>query len=88
MVDAIRTTEKALGTVHYGLTEQQGNSRVFRRSLFAVREIQAGEAFTAENMRSIRPGNGLHPRHADELLGHSAACHIEHGTPLSWEHVR
>jgi len=87
MVDAIRTTEKALGNVHYGLTERQAKSRVFRRSLFAVRDIQAGEVFTADNIRSIRPAHGLRPRHFEELLGKRAACDLERGTPLIWEHV-
>lgn len=84
MVDAIRTAEKALGVVDYGVSEAQVNSRVFRRSLFAVKDIAAGEKFSAENIRSIRPGNGLHTRHLDEIIGKRATAAIDRGTPLAW----
>ena len=87
MVDAVRVVEKALGTVHYGVTERETGSRVFRRSLFAVRDIETGQELTAENVRSIRPGYGMHPRHLEELLGRRTACNIPRGTPLSWQHV-
>lgn len=87
MVDAIRTAEKALGSVKYGLTERQTKSRVFRRSLFSVRDVRAGEVLTDMNVRCIRPAYGLHPRHMAEVLGKTAACDIERGTPLSWLHV-
>jgi pseudaminic acid synthase len=85
MVEAIRTVEKALGKVHYGITEQEAKSRVFRRSLFVVKDMKAGEMFTEENVRSIRPGHGLHPRHLNDVLGRRAAQDIKRGTPLSWE---
>jgi N-acetylneuraminate synthase len=85
MVEAIRTVEKALGKVHYGITEQEAKSRVFRRSLFVVKDMKAGEMFTEENVRSIRPGYGLHPRHLNDVLGRRAARDIKRGTPLSWE---
>jgi pseudaminic acid synthase len=85
MVEAIRTVEKALGKVHYGITEQEAKSRVFRRSLFVVKDMKAGEMFTEENVRSIRPGYGLHPRHLKDVLGRRAARDIKRGTPLSWE---
>jgi sialic acid synthase SpsE len=84
-VEAIRTVEKALGKVHYGITEQEAKSRVFRRSLFVVKDMKAGEMFTEENVRSIRPGYGLHPRHLNDVLGRRAARDIKRGTPLSWE---
>jgi pseudaminic acid synthase len=87
MVDAVRITEKALGTVHFGIEEKEASSRVFRRSLFVVQDVKRGEAFTPENVRSIRPGYGLHTRHARDVLGRRAACDIERGTPLSWELV-
>ena len=87
MVEAIRTADKALGRVHYGVTEEEAKSRVFRRSLFAVKHIKAGEIFTVENIRSIRPGHGLHPRHLKNILGKRAGYNIERGTPLSWEHM-
>lgn len=87
MVDAVRTAEKALGQIHFGLSQKEASSRVFRRSLFVVQDVKRGDLFTAENVRSIRPGHGLHTRHLPEVLGRRAACDIERGTPLSWELV-
>jgi pseudaminic acid synthase len=87
MVDAVRVTEKALGGIHFGLTEGERSSRVFRRSLFVVRAVRQGETFSEENVRSIRPGHGLHTRHLPQIVGQRAACDIERGTPLSWELV-
>jgi len=87
MVEAVRIAEKALGMVHYGVSEREAGSQVFRRSLFVVRDMKAGEMFTAENVRSIRPGYGLHTRHLDEIIGRRASQEIKRGTPLSWEHV-
>lgn len=84
MADAIRTTEKALGAVHYGLTPKEAESRVFRRSLFATKDIKAGEVFSRENVRSIRPGHGLHPRHLEDVIGKRASRAILRGDPLSW----
>ncbi len=87
LVDAVRIAEKALGQVHFGLSEKEEASRAFRRSLFVVEDVKQGEVFTAQNVRSIRPGNGLHTRHLNDVLGKSAAQSIERGTPLSWEFV-
>ncbi len=87
MVDAIRVAEKALGKVHYGVSEQEAQSSTFRRSLFVVRDMEAGEMFTPENVRSIRPGNGLHTRHLNEIIGKYTTHNIERGTPLTWDLV-
>jgi N-acetylneuraminate synthase len=87
MVAAIRTAEKALGAVRYEVSEREAKSRVFRRSLFVVRDMKAGEVFTAENVRSIRPGHGLPPRYLPDVLGKRAARDIQRGTPLCWELV-
>jgi len=87
MVDAVRTAEKALGEVHFGVSEREGRSRIFRRSLFVVRDVRKGETFTAQNVRSIRPAHGLHTRHLEEVLGKSAKQDIARGTPLSWDLV-
>ena len=57
----------------------------FRRSLFAVRDVRAGETFTADNVRSIRPGQGLPPKYLPKILGRKAAKSIAAGTPLAWE---
>jgi N-acetylneuraminate synthase len=86
-VDAIRVVEKAQGQVHFGFSQNEESSRVFRRSLFVVENLKRGELFTAENVRSIRPGHGLHTRHLEEIIGQRAARDIERGTPLSWELV-
>jgi len=88
MVDAVRVTEAALGAVSYQLTEKERESRVFRRSLFVVKPVKAGEPFTAENVRSIRPAHGLEPRHWKTVLAGRAACDLEPGTPLEWRHFR
>lgn len=85
MVDGVRVTEKSLGTVHFGCSPKEANGRTFRRSLFVVQDIKAGEPFTSENVRSIRPAHGLHTRHLGEVLGKRAATDIERGTPLSWD---
>jgi pseudaminic acid synthase len=87
MVEAVRTAEKALGEVHFGLSQKEEASRVFRRSLFVVQDVKRGEAFTPVNVRSIRPGHGLHTRHLGEVLGKRAVRDIERGTPLSWDLV-
>ena len=87
MVGGVRTAEKALGSVHFGVSDREGRSRVFRRSLFVVRDLKKGEKFSSENVRSIRPGDGLHTRHLAEVLGKTAALDIAQGTPLSWDLV-
>lgn len=87
MVEAIRTAERAMGQVHYGVSEREATSKVFRRSLFVVQDIAMGEVFTEANVRSIRPGHGLAPKHLSEVLGRYATHDIERGTPVSWEMV-
>lgn len=85
MVEAVRITEVALGSVHYGITEKDAKSRMLRRSLFVVEDVKAGDEFTSENVRSIRPGYGLHTRYLDDVMGRTASQDIDRGTPLSWE---
>jgi N-acetylneuraminate synthase len=87
MVKAIRTAESALGEVHFGVTPDEAKTFPFRRSLFIVRDMKRGEIFNSGNIRSIRPGYGLHTRHMDEVLGAHASCDIAAGTPLSWDLV-
>lgn len=84
MVDAVRTAEKALGSVQFACGPREANSLKFRRSLFVVEDVKKGDLFTKQNVRSIRPADGLHPRHLNEVLGKRAACDVERGTPLSW----
>lgn len=87
MVDAIRTTEAALGRVSYEVGAREAKSRVFRRSLYVVEDVRAGEPFTEKNVRSIRPGDGLPPRHLGEVIGRRAARDIARGVPLAWDLV-
>jgi N-acetylneuraminate synthase len=87
MVGSIRVAERALGEIHFGLVAKEEANRSLRRSLFVVQSMKRGEAFTPVNVRSIRPGNGLHTRHLNDVLGKHAARDIERGTPLSWELV-
>ncbi len=85
MVTGIRIMEKAIGTSAYALTDKQVKERNGSRSLFAVKDIRTGEALTPENVRSIRPGYGLHTMYYEEVLGKKALCDIAKGTPLAWE---
>jgi N-acetylneuraminate synthase len=85
MVAGIRMIEKAMGSARWAVGETEARSRVFRRSLFTVKPIRAGERLTRENVRSIRPGYGLAPKHLEEVLRRSAAVDIPRGTPLRWE---
>jgi pseudaminic acid synthase len=87
MVEAVRIAEKALGKVHFGCSPKEASSRVFRRSLFVVKDVKRGELFSENNVRSIRPGHGLHTRHLPEVLGKHASRDIERGTPLQWDLV-
>ena len=88
MVKSVREVEKALGKVSYDLTEKMKRSRELSRSIFVVKNIKGGEVFTAENIRSIRPSYGLHPKYLKEILGKQAACDIKKGTPLKWELIK
>jgi sialic acid synthase SpsE len=85
MATEIRTAEKALGQVCFQPTPQEQESRRFRRSLFVVNDIQAGELFTADNVRSIRPGHGLPPQYLPTIIGKRAGTYLKKGTPLTWD---
>ncbi len=87
MVKSVREAEKALGEVSYDLTEKMKKSRELSRSLFVVKDIKAGETFTEENIRSIRPGYGLPLKYLKDILGKKSTQPIKKGTPLSWELV-
>jgi sialic acid synthase SpsE len=88
MTQAIRAVEQALGRVSYGpIPEEQPNLR-FRRSLFVVQNVKAGEAFTDANVRIIRPGDGLPPKDIERVIGKRATSDITRGTPLTWDLVK
>ena len=83
MVKAVREAEKAIGVVDYNLTEKQIKGRDFCRSLYVVEDIKAGEAITEKNVRSIRPGFGLHPKYYHSILGKILKNNIDKGSPLT-----
>jgi len=84
LVCSIRDVEKAVGKVNYQLTPKVEKSKVFARSLFIVKDVKAGETLTEGNVRSIRPGYGLHPKYYKEILGKKFRKDFEKGTPLDW----
>jgi pseudaminic acid synthase len=85
MVEEIRKVESALGKITYELTPQAKKNIRGRRSLYVSKEIVQGETFSKENIKSVRPGLGLHPKHFEELLGKKAAQNISKGERLSWQ---
>ena len=87
MVQAVRDAEQALGEVSYKISEKESASRIFRRSLFVVKDVKAGEELTAKNVRSIRPGHGLAPKYYEKVIGEVAVKDISIGTPLSWDDI-
>ncbi len=87
MVESIRNAEKALGSVTYQLSKVGKKSRELSRSLFVVEDIKKGEKITEKNVRSIRPGFGLHPKYLPKVLGKKAKKDIKRGTPLSLTHI-
>jgi sialic acid synthase SpsE len=78
---------QAIGTVAYGPTEREKASLQFRRSLYVSADMKAGELFTPENLRIVRPGNGLAPKYFDMILGRAVKADAKKGTPVSWELV-
>lgn len=85
MVSRIREVEKSIGRVKYELSEKGKQNRHFAKSLFFVKDMKAGDFITAENMKAIRPGNGVHPKYYNELLGKRVKRDIQLGTPVDWD---
>jgi len=85
MVEAIRATEKLLGKVDYSMSEKKLQNRRFSRSLYVAKDIKKGEVFTEENIRSVRPGYGMHPKHLKEILGKKAQKNFAFGDSLKLE---
>lgn len=75
----------AMGQVFYGVQEAEKKSLRFKRSLYVVKDVQAGDTFTADNLRVIRPGDGMQPKYYETILGKKASQDIKAGTPLTWE---
>ncbi|MBL94493.1 MAG: Pseudaminic acid synthase [Alphaproteobacteria bacterium MarineAlpha3_Bin5] len=84
MVEEIRAVEQAMGTVKYSISDTEQSAVRFRRSLFAVKDIKAGEVLTDQNIRSIRPADGMHTRYLQEVIGRTAKVDIMKGMPLNW----
>ena len=87
MVKAVREAEKAIGVVDYTLTEKQAKGRDFSRSLYIAEDMKAGEIFTDKNLRSVRPGFGLHPKYYNEIIGKKSNQDLEKGTPMKLNYI-
>lgn len=88
MVNAVRDAEKAIGTVDYKLTPKQKKGRDFARSLYVAEDISEGEVFTEKNVRSVRPGFGLHPKHFREIIGEVSNVKVAAGNRFSLDLIR
>ncbi|PZX92489.1 pseudaminic acid synthase [Flavobacterium aquariorum] len=87
MVKAVREAESAIGVIDYKLTEKQAQGKDFSRSLYVVQDIKAGDVITEENVRSIRPGFGMHPKFFKDILGKKVTFDLEKGDALKWDHI-
>lgn len=84
LVEETKHAWQALGQVHYGISEQEKKSLQFRRSLYIVEDLRAGDIITEKNMRAIRPGLGLTPKYYDVVIGKRVKCDIAKGTAFNW----
>ena len=87
MVNSVRKAEEMIGKVDYEMTEKKKKSRQFSRSLFVVKDVKNGDQITLENVRSIRPGFGLHPKYLSQIIGKEFNQDIDKGTPLSLKDI-
>ena len=85
LVRELRVAEQLVGRVRYGPAGAERPNALFRRSVFVVSDVAAGEEFTRQNLRAIRPGTGLEPRWLEQVIGRRARSRIARGTPLSWD---
>lgn len=88
MVEDIRTAEKAMGKVSYQISDKEARNKVFRKSIFVIKDVIEGEVLTEQNVRVIRPGHGLEPKYYDDILGKAATRNIKRGTPLHWNMIK
>jgi len=84
MIQAIRDAEKLLGKIDYSMTDKKKKSRQYKRSLYVAKDIKKGERFTEKNIRSVRPGHGMHPKNLNKILGRKAEKNYKFGTPLTF----
>lgn len=87
MVDSVRLTEKLMGNVDYEMTDKKKKSREFSRSLFVTKDVNTGDLITEENIKSIRPGYGLHPMNYNKILGKKFISNVNRGEPLTLEMI-
>jgi N-acetylneuraminate synthase len=87
LVEDCKSAWSSLGSVSYSLAQSEKTNTRFRRSIYAVKPIKAGQPLTAENIRTIRPGFGLPPKHMTEIIGRTAARDIAYGEPLTWSAI-
>jgi pseudaminic acid synthase len=85
MVKAVREAEKAIGIIDYSLTDKQAKGRDFSRSLYVVKDIKAGDLITEDNIKSVRPGFGLHPKYYSQLIGKRAVRDAFFGDRFTWD---
>jgi pseudaminic acid synthase len=88
MVTAVREAEKAIGKVDYNLTQKQKKGRDFSRSLYVAKDIQKGDVITKDNVKSVRPGFGLHPKYYSQILGKVAGQSIKKGSPVKLDYFK
>lgn len=88
MVKLVREVEESLGNNEYVVSEKMKNNRIFSRSLFAVNDIKKGDILSNKNIRSIRPGYGLHPKYLKDILGKEAIQDIDRGIPIKWKFIK
>ncbi len=87
LVEECKNARQALGRISYGPTDKEKNSLKFRRSIYIVKDVQAGDVTSRENMKVIRPGYGLEPKHFENILGKKFVVNAQRGTALSWKHL-
>jgi len=87
MVEDIRSAERAIGKISYGPSEMEKPMTTFRKSIWIAEDIKKGEIFNEQNIRVVRPGQGLEPKHYEEIIGRQSAGDFEKGTPLKWDMI-
>lgn len=85
MVKDVRMAESSLGTISYNLTQKQQDNRCFARSLYVAEDMKAGETITEQNVRSVRPGYGLHPKYYKQIIGKTINCSLSLGDRITWD---
>lgn len=88
LVKEVKQVSAARGQISYELSESERKSLIYRRSVYVVKDIKAGDLFSSENLRCIRPGLGCHPRFFEKLLGRRTICDLKRGTPMKLEYAK